>query len=363
MGAIRERYPARRDPRRGVRGAPGARARAGRARRGAATARRGAGGAGRRRGVAGARVGRTWIVDPLDGTMNYANGIPYFCVSVGLVVDGRPGRRVPSATRCAARRSGRPPTGPAHARRPRGPRLGQGQADRLRGLAGARRPGGRDAGARGAAGGAGVTQHGIGGAGARLRRERPVRRVPPVRRHVRVGRGGGRADRGARRRGRDRCGGRAVVRRRQGDPRVRDRRGAAGAPRGAAPAVARGAAAAGSSQSGGRVRQPPVPPGTAPRVRASSPPAVRAVAQAAEAPLVAERRPACRGRRPAIGARRRRAGGSARRRRSCAGGRGRGTGAPRPCGRAAWRRGPAAPRRPGDVPVAAVRAGSPRGCP
>jgi len=34
--------------------------------------------------------GRTWIVDPLDGTINYANGIPYFCVSVGLVVDGRP---------------------------------------------------------------------------------------------------------------------------------------------------------------------------------------------------------------------------------------------------------------------------------
>ena len=34
--------------------------------------------------------GRTWIVDPLDGTINYANGIPFFCVSVGLVVDGRP---------------------------------------------------------------------------------------------------------------------------------------------------------------------------------------------------------------------------------------------------------------------------------
>lgn len=35
-------------------------------------------------------TGRTWIVDPLDGTVNYANGIPFFCVSVGLVVDGRP---------------------------------------------------------------------------------------------------------------------------------------------------------------------------------------------------------------------------------------------------------------------------------
>ena len=35
-------------------------------------------------------AGRTWIVDPLDGTVNYANGIPYFCVSIGLIVDGRP---------------------------------------------------------------------------------------------------------------------------------------------------------------------------------------------------------------------------------------------------------------------------------
>jgi myo-inositol-1(or 4)-monophosphatase len=34
--------------------------------------------------------GRTWVVDPLDGTINYANGIPFFCVSVALVVDGLP---------------------------------------------------------------------------------------------------------------------------------------------------------------------------------------------------------------------------------------------------------------------------------
>jgi len=33
---------------------------------------------------------RTWVIDPLDGTVNYANGIPYFCVSVALVEDGRP---------------------------------------------------------------------------------------------------------------------------------------------------------------------------------------------------------------------------------------------------------------------------------
>ncbi len=35
-------------------------------------------------------AGRTWIVDPLDGTVNYANGLPLFCVSVALAVDGRP---------------------------------------------------------------------------------------------------------------------------------------------------------------------------------------------------------------------------------------------------------------------------------
>jgi myo-inositol-1(or 4)-monophosphatase len=34
--------------------------------------------------------GRVWVVDPLDGTVNYANGIPFFCVSIALVVDGAP---------------------------------------------------------------------------------------------------------------------------------------------------------------------------------------------------------------------------------------------------------------------------------
>ena len=35
-------------------------------------------------------IGRAWIVDPLDGTINYANGIPFFCVSIALVERGRP---------------------------------------------------------------------------------------------------------------------------------------------------------------------------------------------------------------------------------------------------------------------------------
>jgi myo-inositol-1(or 4)-monophosphatase len=34
--------------------------------------------------------GRVWIIDPIDGTINYANGIPFFCVSIGLAIDGRP---------------------------------------------------------------------------------------------------------------------------------------------------------------------------------------------------------------------------------------------------------------------------------
>jgi myo-inositol-1(or 4)-monophosphatase len=37
-----------------------------------------------------AKSGRVWIVDPLDGTINYANGIPFFCVSIALVAEGRP---------------------------------------------------------------------------------------------------------------------------------------------------------------------------------------------------------------------------------------------------------------------------------
>ena len=33
---------------------------------------------------------RIWIIDPLDGTVNYAAGIPHFCTSVGFAVGGRP---------------------------------------------------------------------------------------------------------------------------------------------------------------------------------------------------------------------------------------------------------------------------------
>jgi len=36
------------------------------------------------------RTDRTWFVDPLDGTVNYAHGIPFCSVSIGLVAGGRP---------------------------------------------------------------------------------------------------------------------------------------------------------------------------------------------------------------------------------------------------------------------------------
>jgi myo-inositol-1(or 4)-monophosphatase len=36
------------------------------------------------------RSDRVWIVDPLDGTINYANGIPFFCVSIALISGGGP---------------------------------------------------------------------------------------------------------------------------------------------------------------------------------------------------------------------------------------------------------------------------------
>lgn len=34
--------------------------------------------------------GREWIVDPIDGTANFATGFPYYCVSIALAVDGVP---------------------------------------------------------------------------------------------------------------------------------------------------------------------------------------------------------------------------------------------------------------------------------
>ena len=41
-------------------------------------------------GGAGWEEGRVWIVDPLDGTVNFIHGIPHISVSVALWVDGLP---------------------------------------------------------------------------------------------------------------------------------------------------------------------------------------------------------------------------------------------------------------------------------
>ncbi len=35
------------------------------------------------------KTGVSWVVDPLDGTNNFASGIAYLAVSIGVVVDGR----------------------------------------------------------------------------------------------------------------------------------------------------------------------------------------------------------------------------------------------------------------------------------
>lgn len=40
-------------------------------------------------GVRADEEGYVWIVDPLDGSRNYASGVPFFSVVVGLALDGR----------------------------------------------------------------------------------------------------------------------------------------------------------------------------------------------------------------------------------------------------------------------------------
>ena len=44
---------------------------------------------GEERGASTGRSGRRWIIDPLDGTTNYAHGFPAFGVSIGLESAGR----------------------------------------------------------------------------------------------------------------------------------------------------------------------------------------------------------------------------------------------------------------------------------
>ena len=46
--------------------------------------------AGYRSATALAGAGGLWCVDPIDGTSNFVNGLPYFAVSVALLQGGRP---------------------------------------------------------------------------------------------------------------------------------------------------------------------------------------------------------------------------------------------------------------------------------
>ena len=40
-------------------------------------------------GVEAVRARHCWVFDPLDGTTNYAHGLPIFCTSLALEIDGR----------------------------------------------------------------------------------------------------------------------------------------------------------------------------------------------------------------------------------------------------------------------------------
>ena len=40
-------------------------------------------------GVEAVRARHCWVFDPLDGTTNYAHGLPIFCASLALEIDGR----------------------------------------------------------------------------------------------------------------------------------------------------------------------------------------------------------------------------------------------------------------------------------
>ena len=43
---------------------------------------------GEERGLRNPDAAAIWVIDPIDGTHNFLTGIPFWCVSVGLVVAG-----------------------------------------------------------------------------------------------------------------------------------------------------------------------------------------------------------------------------------------------------------------------------------
>jgi myo-inositol-1(or 4)-monophosphatase len=60
----------------------------------------------------GRDVPYTWVIDPVDGTSNYINGVPLFAASVGVLFRGRP---VAGAIWCASSHALRPGVYHAHA--------------------------------------------------------------------------------------------------------------------------------------------------------------------------------------------------------------------------------------------------------
>ena len=77
------------------------------------------------RGARAGRSGRRWIIDPLDGTTNYAHGLPIFGVSIGLEAAGRVVLGVvydPSRARCSWPSAGAAPTATTPASPSRPPR-------------------------------------------------------------------------------------------------------------------------------------------------------------------------------------------------------------------------------------------------
>ena len=194
LDAIRATYPGRRDPRRGDRRASGGRGR-------------------------GADLGPWPGLDrrPARRHRELRERHP-----VLLRLD-RPGRRRPAGRRGRPRPDARRVVRgrrrrPRHPGRPADPCVGQGQALRLRRLDGAQRTDGDLAGPQRPQGHPHPALDGLGGARARVRRQRPLRRVHPAGRALDVGHRRGRADRGAGRRLRHRDRRRAVVRRRQARP-------------------------------------------------------------------------------------------------------------------------------------------------
>lgn len=44
---------------------------------------------GEERGHRGGDTNALWVIDPIDGTANYVRGLPYWCVAIALMVEGR----------------------------------------------------------------------------------------------------------------------------------------------------------------------------------------------------------------------------------------------------------------------------------